>query len=279
MSYSDYETSTFGGGPVELYEFSNGNMTWRYTSADETITHAGFSFTPEQITSAEMRDSQELNQLTIPLQVPRDNPVAQLFQFCPPTNQTTLIIYRAHRTDPSNATNFIVRWVGRVINSEYLGATVQLSCEPITTALRRLGLRRNYQRQCPHVLYGAMCGVVKDSYKLTTTATSHSGLTVNVPATLVANNYAGGMLSWVSAIGQQWRFITGNTTNTLSVNMPFLATGDPYGRDLPAGTSIDLYPGCQHTLTDCNTRFNNIANYGGFPFIPLVNPFGMTTLF
>jgi hypothetical protein len=31
--------------------------------------------------------------------------------------------------------------------------------------------------------------------------------------------------------------------------------------------------GCDHSVSTCAARFGNLANYGGFPFIPTKNPF------
>ena len=38
---------------------------------------------------------------------------------------------------------------------------------------------------------------------------------------------------------------------------------------IPAiGDTFNLTLGCQHTISDCIGKFNNLANYGGEPFIP-----------
>ena len=94
------------------------------------------------------------------------------------------------------------------------------------------------------------------------------------------NYFAGGMMSWtVAGKGIQWRFIGESHDWHFSVNLPFKAGNDDLGRNLPAGQKVRLYPGCQHTLTICATRFNNLENYGGYPFIPLDNPFTSGTLY
>ena len=35
---------------------------------------------------------------------------------------------------------------------------------------------------------------------------------------------------------------------------------------------ITLSRGCSKTVSDCKNKFNNISNYGGFPYIPAKNP-------
>jgi hypothetical protein len=34
-----------------------------------------------------------------------------------------------------------------------------------------------------------------------------------------------------------------------------------------------MYAGCDHLLATCRDRFSNVANFGGFPWIPQKNPF------
>ena len=42
---------------------------------------------------------------------------------------------------------------------------------------------------------------------------------------------------------------------------------------LKAGDAFEAYPGCDHTLATCAAKFGNQLNYGGFPYIPVKNPF------
>ena len=34
------------------------------------------------------------------------------------------------------------------------------------------------------------------------------------------------------------------------------------------GDTFTVLPGCDHTTTTCNGTFNNLARFGGFPYIP-----------
>ena len=42
----------------------------------------------------------------------------------------------------------------------------------------------------------------------------------------------------------------------------------PLNADIQVGDTFDAYPGCDKTLTDCRDKFDNVVNFGGFPFIP-----------
>jgi hypothetical protein len=37
--------------------------------------------------------------------------------------------------------------------------------------------------------------------------------------------------------------------------------------------NLEIYPGCDRTSGTCLTKFNNLVNFGGFPFMPDTNPF------
>jgi hypothetical protein len=34
------------------------------------------------------------------------------------------------------------------------------------------------------------------------------------------------------------------------------------------GDTFQFLPGCDHTTATCHNTFNNLAHYGGFPYIP-----------
>lgn len=298
MSYENLELSVFQAFPLELYHFKttkNGEMetgeqSWGYTSAPIDVVFPtgnvtypnGMTFKSTQITRSETTKTADLNKLSMTITVPKDNEVALMYQFYPPTSVITVDIRRSHRTDVDQ--EIFVHWMGRISSVEFNDeeGVARLTCEPVHTSIRRLGLRRHYQRECPHILYSEACGVAKENYQVSRVVQSISGLTVALGAALpgVDNDFAGGMLSWTNT-GKptQWRFILSNTTTSLQVNFPFPDVNDPYGRGLHAGSSITIYKGCTHTMTDCVEKFNNLDNYGGFPYIPMENPFGMTTLY
>ena len=53
----------------------------------------------------------------------------------------------------------------------------------------------------------------------------------------------------------------------LTLLLPFNTT------DVDVGTSVEVFAGCDHSLATCKAQYDNVANYGGFAFVPLRNPF------
>lgn len=270
MTYDARETSTDTGRPVEVYTFARDYQRWRYTSADRDVTVDSQTFVARPISRTQIETTSEKSRLGLSLTVPRDLEVADMYRVAPPTLAITCLIQQYHQGDAELATI----WSGRILTVEWSGPSARIALEPIYTALRRNGLRRMYQRQCPHVLYGGQCKVNRESFRTDGVVDSVSGNVITVPqADVLASGYfSGGYIEWDVEIGiVERRFISDHTDAALTVSA---AVGE-----LAGGTDVRIYPGCDHTLTTCNSKFGNAVNYGGMPYIPTKNPFGGSPIF
>lgn len=271
MTYDTQETSLQAGRPVEIYVFARETQVFRYTSADRDVTVGGNLHTATAISRTEIECSQELSRSPITVTVPRDNQAADLYRIVPPSTPLTLAVSQYHEGDGAVATI----WTGRILSVEFAGGKAVIRCEPVFTSIKRNGLRRFYQRQCPHVLYGPACGLNRDSFRLDALADSVSGLVVSVSecAAEVNGFFAGGYFEYLVNGVYERRFITDHTGASLTC-----AT-------LPVGvvtnTALRIFRGCDHTLEICaSAKFgNNSLNYGGFKWMPLKNPFGNAPIY
>lgn len=265
MSFDTVEKSVQDGAPVELYTFTRDAQVWRFTSADRAKVVSGNTYTAAVITRNDIETGTELARSPLRLEVPRDFAVADLWRIWPPTSRVTLLLRQYHEGDGE----LITLWSGRVINVEFEEARANVIAEPVFTTIKRIGLRRLYQRQCPHVLYGARCGVDKAAHDVAGTIASISGLVLTITAAGSSpdGHFAGGYLEFQPSAGvYERRFIEAHTGSAITV------MGSVAG--LSGGASVTLYPGCDHTLATCNAKFSNAVNYGGMPFMPEQNPFG-----
>jgi len=270
MTFDALEISSHDGNPVELYEFRSGVTTWRYTSADASITYNSQTYAPIAISRGAISASAELNKSGLDIQVTRDNPVAQLFQQQPPGDVVSITIFKMHRSDGSVA----IIWMGRILSMSCTGLTTTLRSESIATSVKRLGLRRKYNMGCPHVLYGPGCNVIQLSYKTTGTVAAISGSQITVAAAggQADGYYDGGFVYWQTSAGViDYRMISAHVASLLTLTFPV--------HGLSVGDSVDIYPGCNHTLSECDTKFANSDNYGGWPYRPDINPFNGMRLF
>jgi uncharacterized phage protein (TIGR02218 family) len=261
MSYAARENSIASGHPVELYRFALGAIKWTFTSGQAKVVYQSETYKPTAIRRSAIEQGNEINRSGLEIRVPHDNPVAALFVAIPPEGVVSVTLYRMHTGDPDN--DFITLWKGRVLAARFSGSEATLKCEPIATSLKRPGLRARYQLLCRHPLYSAGCGALKDSFRVDGTVAAVSGATVQVAAagTKPDGYFVAGML----ATNEGKRMIVGHAGSnvTLVAPMPSLAIGD----------SVRLYAGCDHSTATCLNRFNNLANFGGFPYIPQKNPF------
>lgn len=259
MTYAAVETSAHGGQPVELYRFSSGARKWLYTSADTADVYASETYEPYPLKRSAIRQTQELNKSGIEISAPRDLPFVADSMASPLIGVTQLTLYRRHRSDAEMSTF----WKGRVSGVRFAGGETTISCDPLATALKRIGLRRPAQRQCPHALYDVGCDVPAASFSASGTLLSHTGATVtaSVFATQPNGWWVGGKISLAGVL----RFVIAHTTDTLTLTaaVPGLAQN----------AAFTVYPGCDHTAPTCDTKFGNILNYGGAPWFPIKNPF------
>jgi len=266
VSYAAEEISVQDGAPVELYTFAYGVNSYRYTSREASFTDTTVSpnlvYASASIERSAIESSDEKARNTLKLSVPRNFAVAELFRVAPPSDAISVTVRRVHRGD---TTSFATIWKGRVLGCAFQGARAELQCEPVTVSLARTGLRRLYGKSCPYALYGQGCGLNKADFDTATTVSAIDGLTLTV-ASIGAFSYAGGFVEWVDDDGNtQRRFIESHVLTALKLTQAFSG--------LSVSDAVTIYPGCDHTLATCATVFSNNFNFGGFPFMPVKNPF------
>lgn len=269
MTYDAHEVSLQSGEPLELYQFSCGTNVYRFTSAKQNVVIGSNTFEAAVLRRNSIDFSAEKGRNSLKIDATRQFVVADLFRITPPSDMVLLTVYRVHVEDAE----VVVIWSGRVLSVDFGSSTATITCEPVTTSLKRTGLRRLYQRQCPHVLYGSACKVNKASFTVPVTLSSVIGTTLNSAAIgLYPDEYfSGGYIDVLIDGVIERRFITTHTGTQITINIPLAGLG--------AGSSITLYAGCDHTTTTCTNKFSNLDNYGGMPYIPQKNPFGTNGIY
>lgn len=266
MAFETFEESLQSGEPIELYKFTRQNYYWYFTSTDKDFTHDGQVWLAQPISrsSLEVNAGEERSELKIT--VPRDNEVAKMFVASAPSDMIGVTVYRLHSGD----TDEKVIWIGRVLAVEWRGSEVVFDCEPANISLLRTGLRRLYSKQCAHRLYGQGCEVNRQNYNVTVALTSVNGdvISSNSFGSMATNYLAGGILEYSTGNGLiERRMIMSNSGNNAVISniIPGLASG----------ATVVVAPGCDHTTGAAGcAKFNNLLNYGGFPYIPVKNPHG-----
>ena len=283
MTYALFEASSSEGRPYFLYQFVEGDLVWRFTSRAEAWTSTGsggetLTWEPAAVAHGDVVQTSEIERGRLELTWPLSHPFARRFLAPLGTTPVTLTIFRGHEQVPGET---VAHWKGRVVGAEVEGQRILLQVESLFSTMRRAGVRAKYQRLCRHAHYGRGCGLEIATFWQTGTVTEVTarGTTLTSPEAAAHPDgwFRGGVLRFGAHLG----FITGHTeaSLTLSRSMPELSAAlatpdtDPNtGNPLPV--LVDLAPGCDLRAATCAQKFNNLANFGGFPKIPGRNPLG-----
>lgn len=117
---------------------------------------------------------------------------------------------------------------------------------------------------CSHVLYDQGCGVNRASFAFTGN--------VGVGSTQTQINWAGAQAGMAQgALDMQSGLNAGIQTTMRSINSG-VSIGLLYPLPSPpaVGDSFVAYFGCDHTISTCQAKFNNVIHFRGFPFVPPV---------
>ena len=265
MTYAAYETGH--GSPVELYQFQRGTTVFLVTSHDEEHTVNGQVYTPAGVSAGKLSWQQDVTKNKLTIELPRDYQMVQDMVVLPPTDILLVTVYRYHLDDPDQEVAVI--WQGRLVDIDWTSQQVKLTCESVFTSLQRAGLRRAYQTMCPHLLFGLECQLNNQAYRVDGVVSGIVGNTLTAPewAAHPDGYFTGGYVEY----NTQRRAIKGHVTGTLTLVAPLVG--------VVGNAAVVAYPGCAHNLDDCRTKYNNVVNYGGFPYVPFFNPFTKSQLF
>lgn len=241
----------------ELFIFSVGSQTFRYTSARQDVQSGGQSFSSAAIYRGELsKDSLGDGASVI---CPFDLEPVPLYKNFNPSVSVYLQILSRSST---------MLFFGRISSVEFdLGkgtATIKLSA---MGGLMKCKIpTRTYSSECSFELFDEGCGLKQEDYRLILPASEceigadKRSITHPKIEEKGADFFTGGFASY----DLQHSFITSTQGRKLNLMFP-IAT-------LSASGAISIYAGCDKRIDTCKNKFKNSKNYGGFPFIPNKNP-------
>ena len=249
--------------PSELYHIWRGSTHWRYTSLDDHVVFNGNNYSPVAV----KRDSVtydynlDVSSLNITFAYITD-PVIK-FISRNPVEVIWVEIFRILRDmDPVEAT---VVFVGQIKNVSFQGVQANVSCVGFEHYLKQPIPTERYQPQCNYTVFGTKCALSDSSYKLSSISATIDSTGLIITATEFGSQadgyYQWGRIEW----SDYKRMIVKHEGNDVTLRYPLL--------DFPStGGLIDAWPGCDWTIETCRDKYDNVVNFGGFPYIPIDNP-------
>jgi len=176
-----------------------------------------------------------------------------------------LTLYRAFMPTYGNtAAGTVIMFVGRVAE---IDAGRSLATFSVNSHLELLNLnmpRNLYQAGCVNTLFDTSCSLNAASFAVNGSALS--GSTANTIFASLAQaagyftlgciTFTSGANNGISRTVKSW-----DGSSILQLIAPFPVA--------PAnGDAFTIYPGCDKQQTTCATRFSNLINFRGFPYVP-----------
>ncbi len=156
----------------------------------------------------------------------------------------------------------VLLFKGRVATIDSLGRTTAEITVNSDLALLDIQIPRNlYSPACVHVLFDSGCGLVKNVYGAN--GTVGAGTTnLSIAWSGASAAYAQGTIVFTSGVN------AGISANVKSASATALMLAYPLLNAPAVGDTFTAYQGCDHSMATCKAKFNNLANFRGFPFIP-----------
>jgi len=122
--------------------------------------------------------------------------------------------------------------------------------------------RNIYQPTCLHTLYDSGCTLVANAFSAAGAVGSGStASTINWSS--AATVYQQGTITFTSGVNEGVTATIGSVTAGASLNLIY-----PLESECAPGDTFTVYFGCDHTPGTCQTKFNNLVNFRGFPYVP-----------
>ena len=243
---------------IDLFKFTEerSGRVYRVTNSNKSAYIGNEEYTPAAITRTSIVQSEELEKTTQEITLPLTNEMARRWIFGAARDTVSVTIFEQKGAETS------ALWRGVLSEVAPTESTIQLNFNDIYFSLQKKGQGVTYTRNCRHHLYSNACGVkitIPSPYVETGTIKTVEGtkLTLN---SAPGKNFKGGYI----------KFADGSTAAVMNHSGAVITILAPslYLAEEGSSKVVTMYVGCNKTVNDCKSKFNNVSNFGGFPWIP-----------
>lgn len=183
---------------------------------------------------------------------------------------------RCFMSPPGTVIGTITWFYGRVADIDIGRTRLNIKVKSLLDLLTIQMPKRLFQSTCTFVFGDASCKYDRVAGKNGLGVSTGFG---SVPITCLAGSTQNAIITSFDA-STTGAYNNGTIISTSGLNNGFqrtlaaLESGTcwilkPWAYPVVAGVdTFDLLPGCDHTVNTCNTVFENVAFFGGFPYIP-----------
>jgi uncharacterized phage protein (TIGR02218 family) len=152
---------------------------------------------------------------------------------------------------------------GRVSTVDHVGRTQATLTVASDLVILDYDMPRNlFSATCLHVLYDSGCGVVRGTYSVDGSCGAGSNSSTIYWSGARAGDAQGSLVFTSGAnanVRSTIKSVGAGSLYNLMYPLPFAPT---------VGDAFNVAYGCDHTQATCQSKFNNLANFRGFPFVP-----------
>lgn len=259
MAYQDRLNERQMSAFQELYQITQGAQIYYYTSGLEQITFGGKLYYPRAINRSDFSNTTKMESLKLTLTTTIDDQLRKFLSSAP----LEPILLKITRVFLTSLLESSILFEGEAIDFTFKDNQVQVIFESRTRIFQSQCPKVLYQASCNHFLFDDGCTLDEDDYKVESTLSSVSGITLTSTVfSAFANGYfTGGYIK----VFTDYRMITNHVGNEIKIQVPFTPV-------VGIGSPFQAFPGCDLKPTTCKTKFSNFVNFVGFPYIPTSNP-------
>lgn len=238
-----------------LFTFNCANKYWHYTNGKKIVYSGGNKHIPVAISRGRWKS--EMDNSDFQITIPSNIPLISLFVQRNPIRPVYVKIKNTNG-------NIVLSGVILEVTIKAQERKAELNCQSIKTMISGHLPSRKFSPACPWILYGNDCKVNKTDYKL---EVNRSDCTISNTSIIHSDlsSYDNGYFSFgFIECGHETILIVKHVGDELTLLNAFFTD---YEED-----TFRIYPGCDLTKSTCETKFSNLSNFGGFPFIPVRNP-------
>lgn len=287
---ADGETrgATLGAGPLKgwLYKFTvdriGSPVVTRFTSYERDLTASAATWTSTTIKHGDIRRTVRLDRDEVTIECRQ---LAWANEFLP-GRLTARVLVDIYECEVSAGTGSSVtqRWSGEVVSLSWEGPFIRATCRGPYSVFDRPAPRIVLQPGCNNALFDSLCRLEKSDWTFTAERVSNSGNQVTLGTWAKSGGLPTGWgfvdyfaLGWIEKGDDRFAILKSTALSSGQITLTLDRTPAAWS----SGEAVNVIPGCDglsetcrayHASTNVKGKFNNYANFLGFPHVPEKNP-------